>query len=57
MPLPPTITEAVTAWGSRVVELTFSDGLRPVRDWIWLFGLAIAALALEWVWRRRLGLR
>jgi hypothetical protein len=27
------------------------------RDWIWLFGLAIAALAAEWLLRRRLGLR
>ena len=27
------------------------------RDWIWLFGLAVAALAAEWLLRRRLGLR
>ncbi|HEU4828597.1 MAG TPA: hypothetical protein VFT04_05330 [Gemmatimonadales bacterium] len=27
------------------------------REWIWLFGVAVAALALEWVLRRRLGLR
>ena len=27
------------------------------RSWIWLFGLAIAALAGEWFCRRRLGLR
>jgi hypothetical protein len=27
------------------------------REWIWLFGLAVAALAAEWLLRRRLGLR
>jgi hypothetical protein len=27
------------------------------REWIWLFGVAVAALAIEWVARRRLGLR
>jgi hypothetical protein len=27
------------------------------RDWGWLFGIALLALALEWWWRRRLGLR
>jgi hypothetical protein len=27
------------------------------RDWLWLFGVAIAALSLEWLARRRLGLR
>jgi hypothetical protein len=27
------------------------------RDWIWLFGLGIAALAAEWIARRRMGLR
>jgi hypothetical protein len=27
------------------------------RDWLWLFGLCIAALAGEWLARRRLGLR
>jgi hypothetical protein len=27
------------------------------RDWLWLFGLAIAALSVEWLARRRLGLR
>lgn len=28
-----------------------------VREQFWLFGLAVAALAVEWWWRRRLGLR
>ncbi len=27
------------------------------REWIWLFGVAVAALAAEWLLRRRLGLR
>jgi len=27
------------------------------RDWIWLFALAVTALAVEWLARRRLGLR
>jgi hypothetical protein len=27
------------------------------RDWLWLFGLCIAALSVEWLARRRLGLR
>ncbi|MFL6116494.1 MAG: hypothetical protein ACJ786_34830 [Catenulispora sp.] len=30
---------------------------RAARDWLWLFGLAIAALAGEWLARRRMGLR
>ena len=32
-------------------------GRTSVRDWRWLFGVAIIALALEWWWRRRLGMR
>jgi hypothetical protein len=27
------------------------------RDWLWLFGVCVAALAGEWLARRRLGLR
>ena len=30
---------------------------RPARDWLWLFGIAVLALAGEWLARRRLGLR
>lgn len=30
---------------------------RPARDWLWLFGIAVLALAGEWAARRRLGLR
>jgi hypothetical protein len=29
----------------------------PAREWLWLFGIAILALAGEWLARRRLGLR
>jgi hypothetical protein len=32
-------------------------GRRAARDWLWLFALCIAALAGEWLARRRLGLR
>ena len=32
-------------------------GRRAARDWLWLFGLAVAGLAGEWIARRRLGLR
>jgi hypothetical protein len=32
-------------------------GRTVARDWLWLFGLCIAALAGEWLARRRLGLR
>ena len=34
-----------------------SAGRSAARDWLWLFGLCIAALAAEWIARRRLGLR
>ena len=30
---------------------------RAARDWLWLFGICVAALAGEWIARRRLGLR
>jgi hypothetical protein len=32
-------------------------GRSAARDWLWLFGVAIAALSVEWLARRRLGLR
>lgn len=34
-----------------------SAGRRAARDWLWLFGLVVAAFAGEWIARRRLGLR
>jgi hypothetical protein len=38
----------------RVVE---PAGRTAARDWLWLFGLCVAALSAEWFARRRLGLR
>ena len=32
-------------------------GRRGAREWLWLFGLCVLALAGEWIARRRLGLR
>jgi hypothetical protein len=32
-------------------------GVTSTRDWVWLFALAVVALAAEWLARRRLGLR
>jgi hypothetical protein len=34
-----------------------APGRKPVRDWVWLFGLAAIGFAGEWFARRRLGLR
>jgi hypothetical protein len=34
-----------------------ADRRSPAREWLWLFGIAILALAGEWLARRRLGLR
>jgi len=48
----------------RPVALTAHEARPPVgsarrgaRDWLWLFGVAVLALAGEWLARRRLGLR
>jgi hypothetical protein len=41
----------------RPAAMTASASRRPVRGWIWLFALAVAAFAGEWTVRRRLGLR
>ncbi|HET8634131.1 MAG TPA: hypothetical protein VFL88_08280 [Gemmatimonadales bacterium] len=42
---------------AHAARLGVPGGRTSVRDWRWLFGVAIIALALEWWWRRRLGLR
>ena len=39
--------------GSPVVSVARSSA----RDWLWLFGLAVLGLCIEWLVRRRLGLR
>lgn len=48
----------------RAVALTVHEARAPApsarraaRDWLWLFGICVAALAGEWIARRRLGLR
>jgi hypothetical protein len=50
LPRPATIAE-------HAARLGIPGSRTSVRDWRWLFGIAIIALALEWWWRRRLGLR
>lgn len=42
---------------SHAARLGIPAGRISARDWRWLFGVAIIALALEWWWRRRLGMR
>lgn len=51
-------------WLPRPVTLTDhaprparSPGRSSPRDWIWLFAIAVVALSVEWLARRRLGLR
>jgi hypothetical protein len=34
-----------------------APGLTSARRWLWLFGLALLGLTVEWLYRRRLGLR
>jgi hypothetical protein len=50
--LPHPVTLA--ARNPRVVQ---PPGRTAARDWLWLFGLCVAALSGEWLARRRLGLR
>jgi hypothetical protein len=50
LPRPATIAE-------HTARLDIPASRTSVRDWRWLFGVAIIALALEWWWRRRLGMR
>jgi hypothetical protein len=33
------------------------EGRTAARDWLWLFGICVVAFSLEWLARRRLGLR
>lgn len=41
----------------REARITRPIGRSAARDWLWLFGLCVAALSAEWFARRRLGLR
>jgi hypothetical protein len=47
---PPSLAE-------RPIPASVAGGVTTSRGWLWLFGLALAGLAGEWVMRRRLGLR
>ena len=42
---------------TRTARVGRPAGRTAARDWLWLFGLAVAALSVEWLARRRLGLR
>jgi hypothetical protein len=42
---------------SRRPRILEPAGRTAARDWLWLFGLCLAALSAEWFARRRLGLR
>jgi hypothetical protein len=42
---------------SRTARNPVPTGHTTARDWLWLFGLVIVALSVEWLARRRLGLR
>jgi hypothetical protein len=42
---------------SRQAKVPRPDERTAARDWLWLFGICIAALSVEWLARRRLGLR
>jgi hypothetical protein len=50
LPSAPTLT-------SRSARVSRPEGRTAARDWLWLFGIGIAALSVEWLARRRLGLR
>jgi hypothetical protein len=50
LPRPVTLT-------ARTARVTRSQDRTAARDWLWLFALAIVALSVEWLARRRLGLR
>jgi hypothetical protein len=50
LPAPPTLS-------SRGARAPSPQGRTAARDWLWLFGICVAALSLEWLARRRLGLR
>jgi hypothetical protein len=42
---------------TRAARVPLPRRVTAARDWLWLFGIAVAALSLEWLARRRLGLR
>jgi hypothetical protein len=50
LPSPPTLA-------SRTARVARPEGRSAARDWLWLFGICVVALSIEWLARRRLGLR
>jgi hypothetical protein len=50
LPSPPTLA-------SRAARVPRPEGRTAARDWLWLFGICVVALSIEWLARRRLGLR
>ncbi len=50
IPSPVTLT-------ARTARVPRPEGRTSARDWLWLFGICVAALSVEWLARRRMGLR
>ena len=50
LPSPVTLT-------SRSARMPQAEGRSAARDWLWLFGICVLGLSVEWLARRRLGLR
>jgi hypothetical protein len=48
---------ATPTLSSRTAKLPPPDARTSARDWLWLFAFCVAGLSLEWLARRRLGLR
>ncbi|MGI9041924.1 MAG: hypothetical protein ACR2HK_12670, partial [Gemmatimonadales bacterium] len=48
---------AAVTLAAKEPRATRPSGRTAARDWLWLFGLCVAALSAEWLARRRLGLR
>ena len=42
---------------ARIARVSRPEGRTAARDWLWLFGICVIALSVEWLARRRLGLR
>jgi hypothetical protein len=41
----------------RTARVPRPEGRTSARDWLWLFGICVAGLSVEWLARRRMGLR
>ena len=51
------LVPAPVTLASRTARVPVPEGRTAARDWLWLFGICVAALSVEWLARRRLGLR